>query len=116
MAHILKMKISLEKNSIDVLESRFQNLLNGVDTKKYQFTSNNQKETTIRTIKSFVKERISEKKLDSNSELWKIILDIEKLNFNEITEIKKIYSRLYNLKKGFHSNYYKQVGRESKEQ
>ncbi len=87
------MAISLEKNSIDILESRFQNLLKGVDTKKYQYTSNNQKQTTIRAIKSFVKEISSEKKLESKSEIWKIILDTKKLNFDDINEIKKIYSK-----------------------
>ena len=93
------MVISLEKNSIDILESRFQNLLKGTDTDKYQYTSENQKQTTIKTIKSFIKERLSEKKLDSNSEIWKIILDVQKLNFENMEAVKKIYSRLYNLKK-----------------
>ena len=106
------MAITLEKNSINVLESRFQNLLKGVDTEKYRYNSNNQKQTTIRTIKSFVRERISEKKLDPTSEIWKIVRDIEKLKFENLEEIKKVYSRLYNLKKDFHSDYYKQVGKE----
>jgi len=112
------MEISLEKNSINVLEYRFQNLLNGLDTNKHKYTSDNQKQTTIRTIKSFVRERLSEKKLEPSSEIWKILLDIEKLNFENIRGVKKIYSKLYNLQGKFHSDYhshyYKQIGRESK--
>lgn len=108
------MAISLEKNSINVLEARFQDFLKGIDTKKYESTSDNQREVSIRTIKSFVKERLSEKRLNLDSDIWKIILDIEKLYFEDLVEVKKIYSRLYNLKKGFHSNYYKQIGKEEK--
>jgi hypothetical protein len=110
------MKITLEKNSIDILESRFQNLLKGSDTTKYKYTSENQKQTTIKSLKSFIKERISEKSLNKNTEIWEIIMEIKKLDFNNIEEIKKIYSNLYNLKKNFHSEYYKQIGREKLKQ
>ena len=43
-------------------------------------------------------------------------MEIKKLDFNNIEEIKKIYSNLYNLKKNFHSEYYKQIGREKLKQ
>ena len=104
----------IEKNSIDVLESRFQNLLKGIDTKKYKYASENQKQTTIRTIKSFIKERLSDNAIDKKSDIWRIIIDIDSLDFDDINEIKIIYSRLYNLNDTKRSTYYKQVGRENK--
>ncbi len=108
------MENQLEKNSTNILEARFENLLKGIDTEKYKYTSENQKQTTIRSIKSLVKERLSEKGLNQNSQIWKIIIDMDKLNFEDIIEIKRIYSKLYNLNDNQRSTYFKQVGREKK--
>ncbi|MGD9276171.1 MAG: hypothetical protein PVJ67_03275 [Candidatus Pacearchaeota archaeon] len=113
-----KTAYELEKNSINLMTSRFDQLLYGLDTKKGKFTSLAQKNKIINSIKDYIKYREEEKIINQDSEIWKIFMKIKKLNFNSVSEIKKIYSELLELKFKFHytkkSIYYKQKGREIK--
>jgi hypothetical protein len=106
--------ISLEKNSIKVLEYRFMIYLMGINTQKEKFGSVRQKEYCKNSILSFVKERILEKKLDNNLKIWKIFLEIQKLDFDNLARVEEIYASLYNLSGKKSSKYFKLVGKESK--
>jgi len=108
-----------EEVALDILTYRFEQFLLGSDTKRYRFTSLNQKQKFVCTIKDYSKFRLEDKLINRNSEIWKIILKINKSNLKNLKEIKEIFSELYKLinkdkKHTIYNNYYKQKGREIK--
>jgi hypothetical protein len=84
----------IEKNSISVLMNRLQNLLFILQSR----ISKSSIDYSIRSIKSFCKCRIKEKKLNFKSELGMVIKEIEKSSLESISEVEGFYSRLFQLK------------------
>ncbi len=102
----------VEKNSINVLEYKFMIYLAGVNTKKFCFTSNTQRELAVKSILSFVKERVKQEDVDKISPIWDICLKIRKLDFDNLESVEHIYSELFKLSNKKSSKYYKILGKE----
>lgn len=81
--------IELEKNSVKVLFDLFDDLLLKTDIKG----ESNLKASEVKRIKYYTSYRIKERVLE-NSEIWPLILEINKLNFNSIKEIRKVHLKL----------------------
>ncbi len=89
-----RIRIEITTNTQKILLFHFDQLLLGLDTKKEAFGSEKEKQNKIKAIKNFVGYRLKEKIIDSSSELWKLIKEIDKADLVDKETDRKFLFRL----------------------
>ncbi len=92
-----RIRLEISHNTVNFLVSKLDKLLAGIETKQYEFKSEKEREKVIQEITELVDYRIKEKVIDSNTKIWKILLQIKKLNFSSNRELEKTYLSLLEL-------------------
>ncbi len=92
-----RIHIEITENTIKYLLYQFDQLLLGIDTNKYAFGDQEEKEDKIKGIKNFANYRIKENIVEPSSELGQLLREIQKKDFSEKEEAERILLKLINL-------------------